>query len=779
MKPTIKKLLVTILALSIASSLLILPASADETISTFPDIDDPEVGTAVEVLRVMGVIGGDNGNYRPEGSLTRAEFCKITILMMGRCEDVGPYETRTIFTDVASSHWARGYVNLAVNTEVDGARLILGTGDGCFHPDDPITYDQAVTILLRMLGYGKQILTSWPSSAEALAISLGLNDGVGSFTGDGPITRAQTAILFKNLLLTTTSSGSSYAGSTLGSAVSGAIILSTSIPAGDGSPAVTLSTSRDTPVKPAAYMPSPFMLGIRGTVILDSEDRFLTFIPDAGSKTVTLTIDSVSENAISGIDRTKITVPKATKVLRDGDEYIFGDVYEGLDRPGLVVTVVYTSAGVIDYIFVRQAGAISGAAVVAQSDGLGAFSSVTNASDNCRIVKNGSTVTKSALKKWDVGVYDQSENTLYVSDFRLTGQFEAASPSAYAPATITILGRAFEVLPSAFPDFENIKVGDLITALFTPGGKIAAVRSQKDVGGNAFGVLRSDSTSEAATVDLINSPLDKDAAYVTSSYTGNLDNYIGQIVSVTGSTRRKDGKTVPVMYISRQASAATGSLDVKARTVGGKALADNAALFERVGSKSLITSIALADINLSTVPESKVVYAHENSDGAVDILVLDDVTGDRYTYGFVKVESKKTQENDFFDLGEVWNDVTTVTYGPGEKDFVSVVGSFETKAEFGGAAVSLSRIGEYNTSAGYATLTAITGVTQANFNASTRTFIHGSVTLPVADAVMCYSNKTNTWFKSLDEALIYSNSFTVYYDRTPTTGGKVRIIVAE
>ena len=49
--------------------------------------------------------------------------------------------------------------------------------------------------------------------------------------------------------------------------------------------------------------------------------------------------------------------------------------------------------------------------------------------------------------------------------------------------------------------------------------------------------------------------------------------------------------------------------------------------------------------------------------------------------------------------------------------------------------------------------------------------------LPIAGNVVCYNKTTKTWFASLDEARAYADTLTIYYDRAPQEGGKVRLVV--
>ena len=101
-----------LLAAAVAAG-LVLPASAAGT-SSFSDVKDPATSVNADILRLMGVADGTGDNrFNPSQKLTRAQFCTMVVNFMGMGDDVVLHSTRTIFTDVPSSHWARGYVNLA------------------------------------------------------------------------------------------------------------------------------------------------------------------------------------------------------------------------------------------------------------------------------------------------------------------------------------------------------------------------------------------------------------------------------------------------------------------------------------------------------------------------------------------------------------------------------------------------------------------------------------------------------------------------------------------
>lgn len=779
----IKRSFAALLALCLIAGVLTVNVSAAD-ISTFPDIHDATVGRSVEVLRTMGVLEGvGDGTFNPSGTLTRAEFCKIAVLIMGKGGEVAGFETRTIFPDVASTHWARGYINLAVNTEVGGQRLILGTPDGYFQPARAITYAEAVTVILRILGYGSQADANWPSGAVSVASGLGLDRDMGQVTASGAITRAQAAVLFSNMLYSSPANSTSSYASTLGTAYEDSLLLSTSAKTADGSPGAWFSTV-ETPVRPANNMPASFMAGSRGTAVLDSKGMLLTFLPDRDVTGRSLTVELVTASSIVGRDGENISVPPSADVYRDGNKYAFGEVFRGLNRPGLNITVYFTSSGAVDYIFVASAGAISGEVSIASASGAGAFNSLTGSQRAVRVIKNGVEAALGDLRQWDVGVYDQVSGTLYVSDFRLSGVFEDAYPNPYAPTSITFHGGAqYDVLPSAIPDFANVSTGSLVTLLFSPDGKVAGIRPSSDVGSNALGIVRTGSTADNVIIDIINSPLEAGAdsdsglpTFTGVSGSGNLSAYLGRVVNFSGSTQRRDRKNVPVLSLSRASQNPDGALDISARTVGSRSLAGNAVIFEKVGD-SAPALISLTDIPLSSVPASKISYLHTDSSGRVDVLILDDVTGDRYTYGLMSESFKVTGQD--MDASAIENRVTTITFGNGPDDSIEVVGGFGNGCPFGGAVVSPSRIGDFYSAAGFSELAELNDITQENFDAAPGVLTVGSVTIPIAQGVRCYNSITGRWFDSLEKCLIYSNSFTVYYDRAIDAGAKVRIIVAK
>ena len=107
---------------------------------TFPDIVFSDQITAIEALAARGIIDGkSDGNFDPDGSMTRAEFATIVVRALG----LTPADTGA-FADVASTAWYAPYVGAASTYG-----LINGVGEGRFNPDGTITRQEAAVLVSR------------------------------------------------------------------------------------------------------------------------------------------------------------------------------------------------------------------------------------------------------------------------------------------------------------------------------------------------------------------------------------------------------------------------------------------------------------------------------------------------------------------------------------------------------------------------------------------------------------------------------------------------------
>ena len=99
---------------------------------------------AVSTLTRAGILDGyEDGSFRPNASITRAEFTKIAVSFF---KHVGGASSSP-FNDVPDSAWYAEFVKAAAELG-----LIDGYEDGTFRPNAPITRAEACTIVNRTLG---------------------------------------------------------------------------------------------------------------------------------------------------------------------------------------------------------------------------------------------------------------------------------------------------------------------------------------------------------------------------------------------------------------------------------------------------------------------------------------------------------------------------------------------------------------------------------------------------------------------------------------------------
>ena len=98
---------------------------------------------AAEALRTRGILEGDaQGELHLEAGITRAEFAKLLVRALELTEEEDLH-----FTDLPEGHWAYSDIAKAVR-----AGILNGFADGTIQPDAPVTYEQAVKMVVCAYG---------------------------------------------------------------------------------------------------------------------------------------------------------------------------------------------------------------------------------------------------------------------------------------------------------------------------------------------------------------------------------------------------------------------------------------------------------------------------------------------------------------------------------------------------------------------------------------------------------------------------------------------------
>lgn len=146
------------------------------------DVAGTEYEAAVNKLISLGIVDGyPDGTFKPNNPITRAEMAKLVIVALG-LEGVAEFATNlSVFSDM-DNNWAKKFVNVA-----ESKGIIKGFPDGTFGPSKEITYAEAITFLVRALGYeDARMGGTWPinyiTKAEELGITKDITVKAGSAT---------------------------------------------------------------------------------------------------------------------------------------------------------------------------------------------------------------------------------------------------------------------------------------------------------------------------------------------------------------------------------------------------------------------------------------------------------------------------------------------------------------------------------------------------------------------------------------------------------------------
>ena len=167
---------------------------AQLNVFAYSDISDVQFLNKIETLSEYNIVSGyEDGTFRPDNNITRAEFCKL--IMCATMNDyVDNYDK--CFVDVSEDFWAEKYIYAAKSLGV-----VAGTTETAFEPDSNITNEQAVKMIVCALGYGEEAaeLGGYPNGYIKVANKLGITSNM-SIDYKKTSTRREVAELIYNIL---------------------------------------------------------------------------------------------------------------------------------------------------------------------------------------------------------------------------------------------------------------------------------------------------------------------------------------------------------------------------------------------------------------------------------------------------------------------------------------------------------------------------------------------------------------------------------------------------
>ena len=756
-----KRILSLLLLAAMTASLLVLPAQA-EPVNRFYDLNG-DAFMSVEPLRLMGVMDGfSDGNFRPNSQLTRAQFCKMVVCALNAEDELGLYRTVTIYPDVKPSHWAAAYINMAAK----GKKAISGFSDGKFYPDRTVTLGQAATILLRTLGYKDENIGGvWPDSYLSFAASIGLTDGVDATKGNSPLTRADAAILFTNLLRADVQGegGGNFLTAAGLTVKEDMVLVSSNARGPDGKETAMLFANGEIYQMARDKASNGSLNGYKGTLVLDGK-RVVTFLPDARGESRVIYVSKIEGYQITDRSGTKYTVTSGTPVFHQGAETSWSEAKSWIN-PGASLTLYLGTAGNVEYIFVGGGDNSTEAVIVYERGSTKGFDSLAGGVSGYKVYKNGCRANAGDMRPYDVATYASSTNTIRVCDTRLTGYYESCTPSPTEPTSIRVLGHDFDVLTTAQASLAKFRPGSQITLLLTEDNKVAGAVSSGTAGanGNAIGIATSVSGTSATVKLLCGIEI---SGTVDLGITEETGNYISQwreeeLARMQNRLVRVSSTGKNSLGLVRLGGGASGSLDLEKRRLGSSYLAETVSVFRYTANG--IETLSLEDLGIEPIPNGEISYAHTNWNGQVDIIALGTAGGGATLYGRTSIS--------YPDKGGTYLSIYS--------DQGRIAGPFRTNYDIDGGVYVAAVVTDAGTG-GFSSLkplTVLKDVPNTAWSGKSAVTVDGrSYSIPAT--VMAYNKDSKTWITVEDGQSIVeiAHAYAKKCDMYTNDDGVIRII---
>ena len=383
------------------------------------------------------------------------------------------------------------------------------------------------------------------------------------------------------------------------------------------------------------------------------------------------------------------------------------------------------------------------------------------------VYRGGNLSSLSALQPNDVIYWSKSMRTLWAYSNKVTGLYQAVSPSSSNPTAVTVAGKtyALETADAAYSlsNLGTYKTGDTVTLLLGRDGGVAAVDASGSVSGTLYGVVTS--VSNAPYTDANGNSYTAKTVTLTAT-DGNSYSY-----PVEASSSLKAGSLVQITLSSGSAkvvrlnqSSLSGKVNSTGTKIGNTILASGAEILD-VNSDGAVVKLYASRLAGMSLDSEDVKFAHKNAAGEIDALILDDATGDLYSYGILT----SVQETDVSYGG------STVLNGIYQYDVAGVSYNYVLQNGILNQAVGPICIqGPLQAPSKFVKLTSLKLLSADASNATAQ----NNTTFPVWDSVSVYELENNTYRISSLERVRSGYTLTGYYDKAVADGGRIRVIVA-
>ena len=266
------------------------------------------------------------------------------------------------------------------------------------------------------------------------------------------------------------------------------------------------------------------------------------------------------------------------------------------------------------------------------------------------VYRNDEVTSSLELNVNDVYYYSESLNAVWIYTTKASGRITSVSPNAAAPTSVTVAGVTYQIgstdVAYRISSLSGGGVGQVVTLLLGMEDVAVGILTGEEVDQSYYGVVQSSSrsltTDNGADVLQTVRVLCTDGAVRSVRVDKNLNVPTGWLVSITSTPEGEKLQSISEKPVSGLFSAAN-------RTLGDYKLANDVEILDTLPDGSAGT-VRLDRLDGVTLSNADVRYYSLNDKGEIDRLVLDDVTGDIWTYGCLMSWSTNNTSSTLDDL---------------------------------------------------------------------------------------------------------------------------------
>ena len=256
-----------------------------------------------------------------------------------------------------------------------------------------------------------------------------------------------------------------------------------------------------------------------------------------------------------------------------------------------------------------------------------------------QVYRDGKLSSASAVRTNDVYYYNTNSMMVWVYSEKASGTITAIAPNKAAPQSVTVAGVTYPIGSSsaayALSAQGTFSEGDTVTLLLGMNGDVVRVLAPDSVQSDLqIGVVTGNTATTFEGVAYTDTKIvTADGVERSIRHTGG-EHAIGELVSVTFT-----GSGNKISSLGTKSLSGTVSADGK--SVGTYTFSDTVQILD-ANANGAYRRIYPSRLAGKSLPSSAVRYYTTDSQGKISTMILNDATGDLYTYGYLVSATTRT-----------------------------------------------------------------------------------------------------------------------------------------